>query len=103
MTSPLKWQRVKQPAHIFAEKMSQFIAKKNTLITDLRQELKDKDDENQKQAELIEEMEEKARQREVKLLQKFCLILNEKKLKIKQLKEEQNDSQQSSSEEEIKV
>jgi hypothetical protein len=36
------------------------------------------------------QMKVDAEEREIKLLRKFCLLLNEKKLKIKELKENQN-------------
>ena len=79
--------------------MSQFIAKKNRSITDLHDTIKE-------QKQHIVELENELQQnklhsdsREVKLLQKFCLILNAKKKKIDELMKADQDSDSYSDEE----
>jgi hypothetical protein len=41
MHALLKCQKVKQPSEVFAEKMTQFVSKKNQVISDLRQQVLD--------------------------------------------------------------
>lgn len=65
--------------------MSQFIARKNGNIIDLNEKIREQQSEIKELRSVIEQSKEKADSREVKLLQKFCLILNSKKQKIADL------------------
>ncbi|CDW86386.1 UNKNOWN [Stylonychia lemnae] len=85
--SNIKSTVVPNPMHYFADKMSEFVRRKNREIDDLK---KERDTERQTKLDCMKEINKLIKQSEEKeqvVMQKFCLILNEKKLKIAELKE----------------
>lgn len=70
----------------FTDKMSEFCRRKNREIDELK---KERDFEISEKVKTMQELDSMIKLNEVKeerMLQKFCLILNEKKNKIKELK-----------------
>ena len=68
------------------DKMSEFCRKKNREVDDLK---KERDSEKAQKVQAMKELADLVKLNEVKeqkLLQKFCLVLNEKKSKIAELK-----------------
>ena len=82
--------------------MSQFIARKNGHIMELNDKIREQNSEIQELRLEIQQSKQQQDAREVKLLQKFCLVLNAKKQKITELQVmNQDDDDESESDEEM--
>ena len=71
---------------VFTDKMSEFCRRKNREIDELK---KERDHEKSQKEQLMQDYENFVKLNEVneqKILQKFCVVLNEKKNRIKELK-----------------
>eukprot|EP00347_Sterkiella_histriomuscorum_P002917 403366297 len=82
----LKPQIQPQPMHYFADKLSEYFKRKNKELDEIKNE---RDKERKEKLQAMSELQKVIKiqeHRELNLMQKFCLIVNEKKAKISELK-----------------